>query len=96
MKRLMFASMIFLLVPAFAQTKAGRTDTVKHAVFYACAPGACCCTNAATVTAAAKEQRAAQSAKHPAAKICISPLNRRRMNLSAKEAMKMEVTRSTN
>lgn len=89
MKRFLFAGMIFLLIPCFAQTKAGRTDTMKHAVFNDCS-------SVPPVTVTVKEQRAAQSVKTSGKKICIPPVNRRRMNLSAKELMKMQVTRSTN
>jgi hypothetical protein len=91
MKRLMFASMIFLSAPLLAQTKAGKTDTVKHAVFYTCAHTAGCCPGNASLIFSAKEQRALQNAA-PVQNVCI-PLNgKRRQQLSAKEMMKAAIT----
>jgi hypothetical protein len=89
MKRLLFAGIIFLYVTALAQTKAGKTDTVTHAVYYAEAA-------APEVTVPVKEQRAASQLKTSAQKINIRPNNRRRMNLSGKEIMKMAVTGTDN
>lgn len=91
MKRLLFAGIIFQFLPAFAQTKAGKMDTVKHAVFYSCT-AAQCSSNATATAASSKEQHGKKITKTGKGVICIHGAGKRTLNRSSKELMKAAVT----
>jgi hypothetical protein len=92
MKRLLFAGIIFLFVPAFAQTKAGKMDTVKHAVFYSCSAAECANSAAAPAGSSSKEQNGKQVTKTGKGVICIHGAGKRTLNRSSKEIMKGAIT----
>lgn len=91
MKRLLFAGMIFLLSPSdvCTQTKAGKTDTMQHAVFYTHAAGAAC---TAAANFSAKEKQGSKRVRKETSHICIRTATGGRTNRSSKELMKMAVT----
>lgn len=93
MKRLLFAGMILLLSPASVctQTKAGKTDTMQHAVFYTHTAGAGCSANTGNVFYA-KENNGNKRVRSGHAHICIRTATGSRTNRSSKELMKMAVT----
>lgn len=92
MKRLLFAGIIFQFLPAFAQTKAGKMDTVKHAVFYSCTADPCSNSAAVPAGTSSKEQNGKQLTKTGKGVICIHNAGKRTLNRSSKETMKAGVT----
>lgn len=88
MKRLLFAGMIFCSVQVTAQTKAGKVDTVRHAVYYASTkPNA-----PLAVNASAKEQTAQSITRNTSTAVIVTPAKKRNKNLQPKEVMKAAVT----
>lgn len=91
MKRLLFAGIIFFSTTVTAQTKAGKADTVRHAVFYASIkPSATHFLNLS-----AKEQAAQSTTRNTHAAVVVTPVKKRIKNLQSKEVMKAALTGSS-
>lgn len=88
MKRLLFASIIFCSVSVTAQTKAGKTDTVRHAVYYASTKPS----TTPVVNLSVKEKAAQTIACSNNAAVVTVPQKKYRKNLQPKEVMKAAVT----
>lgn len=88
MKRLLFAGIILFSVPVTAQTKAGKVDTVRHAVYYASSKP-----SALPVLNFSVKEQAAQNVTRSSRVVVIVPSAKRHTkNLSAKELMKTAIT----
>jgi hypothetical protein len=88
MKRLLFASMIFCSVHVTAQTKAGKTDTVRHAVYYASTKPS----TTPVLNLSIKEEAAQIIAGRKNAAAVAVPQKKYLKNMQPKEVMKAAVT----
>ena len=88
MKRLLFAGIILFSVPVTAQNKAGKTDTVRHAVYYASSKSA----TAHASNLSLKEKAANNIARNSSRAVSVKAAKKSTKNLSAKELMKAEIT----
>ncbi|MFN8252940.1 MAG: hypothetical protein U0V75_13815 [Ferruginibacter sp.] len=94
MKRLLFAGMIFFALPVDVrtQTKAGKTDTMKHAVYYPLPASAQTAAATGQDHFSAKEKQGRSRVKATDKPAWIPPSQNNRMNRSSKELMKLRVT----
>lgn len=93
MKRLLFAGMIFFALPAdvHTQTKAGKIDTMQHAVYYAI-PASQQSAAAAHMNVFAKEKQGRSRVKLTGNPVYIPQSHNSRMNRNSKELMKLRIT----